>query len=95
MASKNQKELLSFLGPKYFIKTIDGEPSICLSINSRYEIEISGTKHKDTPIGVYVWDLSQGDGPHAKIVERQFDFPNRFYLKEYLETITKKYQDLI
>ena len=94
MASKNQKELLEFLGPNYFMKTVDGEPCICCKINSRYEIEISGTKHKDNPIGVYVWDLSQGDGPHAKMVERQFDFPNRFYLKECLDTLARKYQDL-
>ena len=94
MVSKNQKELLEFLGANYFMKTIDGEPCICYKINPCYEIEISGTKHKNNPIGVYVWDLSQGDGPHAKMVERLFNFSNKFQLKECLDTLIVKYQDL-
>ena len=46
MITKNQKELLDFLGPQYSIKTIDGEPCIYRKINSHYDIEISGTRAK-------------------------------------------------
>ena len=46
MASKNQQELLKFLGPEYSMKEIDLELCIYRKINSRYDIEISGTHRK-------------------------------------------------
>jgi hypothetical protein len=58
MASKNQQELLKFLGSEYSMKEIDLELCIYRKINSRYDIEISGTHRKNHPISVYVWDIS-------------------------------------
>lgn len=48
MATKNQQELLDYLGPQYFLRNIDGEPCICRNINTRYDLEISGTAKKKT-----------------------------------------------
>ena len=50
MYSKNQQELLKFLGPKYTIKEIDMEPCFYRKINHKYDIEISGTFRKNRPI---------------------------------------------
>ncbi|WP_196037126.1 hypothetical protein [Anaerotruncus colihominis] len=94
MASKNQQDLLKFLGPEYSIKEIDLELCIYRKINSRYDIEISGTHRKFHPINVYVWDISNGEGNTAIIVEKHFDISNRTALKTLLDILTKKYQDL-
>lgn len=81
MASKNQQELLKFLGSEYSMKEIDLELCIYRKINSRYDIEISGTHRKNHPISVYVWDISNGDGISATMVEKHFDISNWTDLK--------------
>ena len=52
MASKNQQELLKFLGPEYSMKEIDEELCVYRKINARYDIEISGTHRKNHPVSV-------------------------------------------
>lgn len=94
MASKNQQELLKFLGSEYSMKEIDLGLCIYRKINSRYDIEISGTHRKNHPISVYVWDISNGDGISATMVEKHFDIPNWTDLKTLLDNLTMKYQDL-
>lgn len=94
MASKNQQELLKFLGPEYSMKEIDLELCIYRKINSHYDIEISGTHRKNHPISVYVWDISNGEGNTAIIAEKHFDISNWTALKTLLDNLTKKYQDL-
>jgi len=94
MASKNQQELLNFLGKEYSVKEIDCELCLYRKINSHYDIEISGTSRKNHPISVFVWDISKGEGVSATIVEKYFDISNRVSLKMLLDELTKKYQDL-
>lgn len=93
MYSKNQQELLKFLGPKYTIKEIDMEPCFYRKINHKYDIEISGTFRKNRPINVYVWDISNGEGIDAVIVEKFFDISGWGELKALLENIIEKYRD--
>lgn len=94
MASKNQQDLLKFLGSEYTTKDIDGEICIYRKINDHYDIELSGTARKNHPISVFVWDISKGEGNSAIIVEKHFDISGRDHLKLLLEDLTKKYLDL-
>lgn len=94
MASKNQQELLKFLGSEYSIKEIDGELCVYRKINACYDIELSGTARKNYPISVFVWDISKGEGVTAVIVEKHFDISGWDSLKGLLDDLTKKYQDL-
>ncbi len=94
MGTKNQQELLKFLGPEYSIKTIDLESCLYRKINGHYDIEISGTARKNHPISVFVWDISNGEGVSAAIVEKHFDITDWESLKALLDTLNKKYQDL-
>lgn len=52
--TKNQKELLEFLGPGYELKTIDDELCIYRKLKPGYNIEISGTAKRNAKINVYV-----------------------------------------
>lgn len=94
MASKNQQELLNYLGPEYSVKEIDYEPCLYRKINAHYDIEISGTSRKNHPVSVFVWDISTGEGVSASIVEKHFDISDWSSLKALLDELTKKYQDL-
>lgn len=94
MASKNQRELLDYLGPEYSMKEIDGELCLYRKINSHYDIEISGTSRSNHPVSVFVWDISSGEGVSAVIVEKHFDISDRSALKALLDELTRKYQDL-
>lgn len=94
MITKNQQALLEYLGPEYSTKTIDMELCIYRKINARYDIEISGTARQNHPISVFVWDISHGDGVAAQIVERWFDIKNMSNLKQLLNNLVEKYQDL-
>jgi hypothetical protein len=94
MITKNQKELLDFLGPQYSIKTIDGEPCIYRKINSHYDIEISGTRAKSSPLAVFIWDISHGTNFSAQIVEKVFDIPDKDTLLQVLNSFLEKYKDL-
>ena len=94
MIAKNQKELLDFLGPQYSIKTIDGEPCIYRKINSHYDIEISGTRAKSSPLAVFIWDISHGTNFSAQIVEKVFDIPDKDTLLQVLNSFLEKYKDL-
>jgi len=95
MLTKNQKELLDFLGPEYTTKTIDLEICLYRKINDHYDIEISGSARKSHPLSVFVWDISRGQGVAAEIVDRYFDISSREALKKLLDEITRKYQNLI
>ena len=91
MYSKNQQELLKFLGPKYTIKEIDMEPCFYRKINHKYDIEISGTFRKNRPINVYVWDISNGEGIDAVIVENlQFVHSLSSFIVDFLPTFLAK-----
>lgn len=92
MASKNQKELLEFLGPEYSLKEIDRELCVYRKINNHYDIEISGTTRKRRPIAVFVWDISIGEGIYAHTVEQHFDITDWNELKSLLEKLVAKYQ---
>jgi len=94
MASKNQRELLNFLGAEYSIKEIDFEPCLYRKINARYDIEISGTLRKRHPISVYVWDIIKGEDISAVIVEKYHNISDWTSLKALLDELTKKYQGL-
>ena len=94
MASKNQQDLLKFLGPEYSMKEIDLELCIYRKINSNYDVEISGAHRNNHPLSVFVWDISNGDGVSAIMVEKHFDISNWGALKDLLDNLTKKYQDL-
>lgn len=95
MGTKNQQELLKFLGPEYSIKTIDGESCLYRKINSSYDIEISGTTRKNRPISVFVWDITKGEDFAASIVEKHFDISDWASLKTLLDTIIQKYRDSV
>lgn len=92
MGSKNQQELLKFLGPEYSIKVIDGSPCIYRKFNEHYDLEISGALRTKHPVCVFVWDISNGEGNSAIIVERHFDISDWASLKSLLDELTKKYQ---
>lgn len=94
MASKNQQELLKFLGSKYSIRDFDFEPCVYRKINNNYDIEISGTNKKNHPIDIYVWDISQSEQGGAHIVEKHFNISDWSILKALLDDIVRKYQDL-
>lgn len=93
MASKNQKELLKFLGPGYSIKEIDFGPCIYRRINARYDIEVSGAYRKDYPISVYVWDISNGVHASAVVAEQHNGISDWSALKALLDGLTRKYRD--
>ena len=93
MATKNQQELLDYLGPQYFLRNIDGEPCICRNINTRYDLEISGTAKKKHSLDVYVWDISRGTGTAATIVEQITDISDKEMLKQTLIKLIEKYSD--
>ncbi len=94
MCSKNQQELVKFLGPEYSIKVIDACPCVYRKINSHYDIEISGALRKHHPICVFVWSISGDKGIPLEIVERYFDISDWASLKALLDELTKKYQGL-
>ena len=89
--TKNQKELLEFLGPGYELKTIDDEVCIYRKINPCYDIEISGTSRRNAKINVYVWQLHPVSGRPIEIVEKYFDIRERQSLKAVLAEIIEKY----
>ena len=92
MPTKRQKELLDFLGPNYTIKTIDREPCIYRKLNSRYDIEVSGSRNGRSKMRVYVWDISAGEGPAAQIVDLVTDIESAQHLKQVLTDLAQKYQ---
>lgn len=94
MGSKNQQDLLKYLGVGYTLKTIDQELTIYRRINNHYDIELSGASRKGHPISVFVWDISNGEGASSRIVERHFDITDWDDLRALLEQLTEKYQGL-
>lgn len=94
MPSKNQKELLEFLGPEYSVKEIDYELCIYRKLNDHYDIEISGTARKNHAFSVFVWDISSGEGVSASIAEKHFDIPDKLTLKNLLDDLAHKYGGL-
>lgn len=94
MPSKNQQELLDYLGPEYSTKVIENELCLYRKLNAHYDIEISGTSRKRCPINIYVWDISAGEGPYAHTVESYFDITDWSTLKTILDNITTKYSGL-
>ena len=95
MPTKNQQELLKFLGPEYSMKTIDLEPCIYRKLNNRYDIEISGTARKKQEIVVYLWDISKVEKQREFIVEQHSKIFNKETLKSVLDKIITTYSDLI
>lgn len=89
--TKNQRELLKFLGPEYSMKTIDFGPSLYRRLNDRYDVEILSATRKGRPASVYVWDISKGVDGRAVIVERHSGIRNRDALKELLDGLASKY----
>lgn len=94
MGSKNQQDLLEYLGAGYTLKTIDQELTIYRRINNHYDIELSGTSRKGRPISVFVWDISNGEGASSRITERHLDVTDWDDLRALLEQLTEKYQGL-
>ena len=90
--NKNQRYLLEILGPEYSMKTIDMEPCIYRKLNDHYDIEISGTYQKRSKFNVYVWDISNGEGPGSRIVDRCTDINGEGELKRVLYNFVAKYQ---
>lgn len=91
MSKESQIELMKFLGPEYELKTIDGELCIYRKINSKYDIELSGTTRKNRPVNVYVWDISNGTCVGARTVESIYDIKDRETLKSTLGALVEKY----
>lgn len=89
--TKNQRELLEFLGPEYSMKTIDFGPSLYRRLNDRYDVEILSATRKGRPASVYVWDISRGVNGRAVIVERHSCIRDRDALKELLDELAGKY----
>lgn len=94
MGSKNQQEILNYLGSEYSLKEIDSELCIYRKINDRYDIEISGTNRRRHPMVIYVWDISTGAGISARIVEQFSGITDKSALKNTLNQIIGKYSDL-
>ncbi len=92
MGSKNQQDLLKFLGPEYSIKVIDGSPCIYRKFNDHYDLEITGAGRKNRPVCVFVWNISSGEGVSAVIAEKHFDISDWASLKALLDELTRKYQ---
>ena len=91
MPTKNQKELLSFLGNQYTLKIIDGELCIYRKLNDRYDIEVSGTNRKTNKYFVYVWDISSGSEMSSHIIDQVEDISGKEDLKQVLDKLVKKY----
>lgn len=89
--TKNQKDLLDFLGSYYSVKIIDGVECLYRKINDYYDIEISGALRKNSKIDVFVWRLNKGSA--IEIVERHFDIKDWTALKHLLNQIVEKYSD--
>lgn len=89
--SKNLKEVLKYLGEPYTVKRIDLEDCIYRRINDRFDIEVSGCNKKRSPFYVYVWDISNGTGLGAKIVEQSGPIRDLPKLKSTLESYVTKY----
>ena len=89
--TKNQKELLEFLGPGYELKTIDDEVCIYKRLTPCYDIEISGTARRNAKINVYVWKLYPNSEQPIEIAKKHFDIATGQELKAVLAEITEKY----
>ena len=86
---KKIKEVLSQLGDKYSIQTIDFENCIYLNLGNGYDIEVSGLDNakKVFHAKIYVWDARKGDGPIEQIPNiTSFDM-----LKDCLIKVEEKY----
>lgn len=92
MITANQNRLLAMLGPDYSVKEIDLEDCIYRKLNSKYDIELSGTARKGRPISIYVWDISNGDGISAQIVEKIHQIKYDVELLTVLNSLAEKYQ---
>lgn len=90
MASANIKQLLTFLGPDYTTKVIDGEECIYRKISKKYDIEVSGATRKNRAINVYVWDISSG----ARIIEQVTGIKSDLDLQKILNSLSEKYLSL-
>ena len=93
MPTKYQKHLLELLGPEYSLKDIDGAPSVCRKLNSRFEIEISGTI-RGAKLCVFVWDISRGTGAGAHMLDRTLGITDEATLRHVLDGYALKYSDL-
>jgi hypothetical protein len=88
-----QKELLAMLGKGYSLKTIDFERCIYRRINNSFDIEISGTSKKSNKIRIYVWNIENGTGNGALIMETIDNISSDAELKDTLENIVDKYSN--
>jgi len=89
--SKNQSELLKFLGSGYTSKVIDLELCLYRKLNDIYDFEISGTARKGRRMTVYVWDITGGTGNGAKIAESVAGIKTAEQLKQALDSLAEKY----
>ncbi|MBD8046786.1 MULTISPECIES: hypothetical protein [Clostridium] len=90
---KKIKEILKTLGDPYEIKIIDMENVIYRNLNGTYDFEVSGldNQKKSFNATIYVWELKD----RIHIVETISDIKSLDDLKSTLESITKKYLNLI
>lgn len=93
--TKGIKELCEHLGKEYSIKVIDLEQCIHRDLGNGYDIEISGVNNNRTimNVTVYVWDIKNGNGPAAKIVETLSDIKSREELQNQLNAIALRYME--
>ena len=89
--TKNQTELLKVLGSEYMSKVIDLELCLYRKLNDTYDFEISGTSRKGRNMTVYVWDISNGTGYSAGIVESVNGIKSVEQLKQTLDELAAKY----
>lgn len=89
--TKNQTALLKFLGSSYTSKIIDLELCLYRKLNDTYDFEISGTARKGRTMTVYTWDISNGTGYSAKIVESVNGIKSVEQLKQTLDELVTKY----
>ncbi|WP_187377779.1 hypothetical protein [Paenibacillus senegalimassiliensis] len=89
--SKNLRAVLEYLGEPYTVKVIDLEDCAYRRLNDKYDIEISGCNRKTKPFHVYVWNIQNGDGIGAQIIERSGAIKGLPALKTVLDEYVQKY----
>ena len=89
--SKNQSDLLKFLGSDYTSKVIDLELCLYRKLNDTYDFEISGTSRKGRKMTVYVWDISNGTGHGARKVDSVSGIKTAEQLRQVLDGLAVRY----